>query len=95
MTGTDIFRLKPSSDPPSVHGVQVTEEAYKSGPRFFRFGCHNLCRKAADDAFLRSIREDDNTLIDQVTLLRIAQEVRPSVAPHDLKRFLRYRDEGV
>ena len=54
----------------------------------------NISRKAADDAFLKSIRGDSSSVIDHVTLLAIAQEVKPSVSPKDHERFLRYREEG-
>ena len=54
----------------------------------------NLCRKAADEAFLKSIRGDANSVIDQLTLLRIAQEVKPSVTPEQLKRFHEYHAGG-
>ena len=54
----------------------------------------NICRKAADDAFLRTIRGDSESVIDQVTLLSIVKEVLPSVSAKEHERFLRYREKG-
>ena len=54
----------------------------------------NICRKAADDAFLRTIRGDSGSTIDQVTLLSIVKEVLPSVSAKEHERFLRYREKG-
>lgn len=53
----------------------------------------NVCRKAADDAFLRTIRSDADHPIDQVTLLSIIRETKPSVTPGALVRFEQYRQE--
>ena len=53
----------------------------------------NLCRKAADDAFRRAIREGSDAPIDQELLLENLKETSPSVRPEDLERFVRYRGE--
>ncbi|MFQ5653138.1 MAG: ATP-binding protein [Planctomycetota bacterium] len=55
----------------------------------------NLCRKAADDAFLRAVDSGSDGPIDQLLLLRLAREIRPSVSPKALQRFQQYRERGA
>ena len=50
-----------------------------------------MCRKAADSAFLRSIDSDISHPIDQVTMLEIIKQVKPSVDSKQLMRFQKYR----
>ena len=55
----------------------------------------NVCRKAADATFLRAIDADSEQWIDQLTILEIAREAKPSVRPENLQRFHEYRDQAT
>lgn len=52
----------------------------------------NICRKAADRAFRKSIETGHDLPIDQMTLLALARETPRSVSDAQLKRFEDYRD---
>ncbi|MEE8143694.1 MAG: ATP-binding protein, partial [Planctomycetota bacterium] len=71
------------------HLSQVLEREGYSGADI-----RNICRKAADEAFLKSIRSDTDHVIDQATLLSIIREVKPSVHPDMLKRYNEYHKRG-
>ncbi len=54
----------------------------------------NLCRRAADDAFLVSIATGQDQPITQCGMLRALSELNPSVDSASLARFESYREEN-
>jgi SpoVK/Ycf46/Vps4 family AAA+-type ATPase len=52
----------------------------------------NVCRKAADEAFLAAIRAGTAHPIDQQCLLRAIEDSPPSVRPEQVREFVAYRD---
>jgi transitional endoplasmic reticulum ATPase len=52
----------------------------------------NLCDKAAAEAFLESIERGEDATIDERLMDRILGEVKPSVKPADLEKFLKYAE---
>ncbi|MFN0056876.1 MAG: ATP-binding protein [Planctomycetota bacterium] len=52
----------------------------------------NICRKAADEAFLRAIEDGEARAIDQLCLLRAREESPPSVRAEALQEFFAFRD---
>jgi len=54
----------------------------------------NLCRKAADEAFLASISTGQDEPIDQIGMITVLNDLKPSVDAESLERFRAYRGEN-